>query len=114
MSRRGPGGCRPPLALFAAELRQLQRRSGGPSVRQLAALMSRDGTPFARSTVHDKLVGVSKPSWAFVRAFVRACHRHCPALTGTPDLDRWYRSYCVLLRDLAAVDGLPTAGQPTG
>ncbi|MEV4630408.1 NB-ARC domain-containing protein [Micromonospora sp. NPDC049523] len=87
-----------PLAQFAARLRELRAVCGGPSVRDLAEYMREAGRSFPRSTISDKLAGVSKPSWEFVEAYVRTCAR----LGGHPaDLDDWRSSYRRLLQELA-------------
>ncbi|MGW4467599.1 NB-ARC domain-containing protein [Micromonospora sp. NPDC004704] len=87
-----------PLAQFAARLRDLRAECGGPSVRDLAEYMKEAGRPFPRSTISDKLAGVSKPSWEFVEAYVRTCAR----LGGRPaDLDDWRSAYRRLLQELA-------------
>ncbi|WP_329110349.1 NB-ARC domain-containing protein [Micromonospora sp. NBC_01699] len=87
-----------PLALFAARLRELRAECGEPSLRELSAYMKEGGRTFPRSTVGDKLAGVSKPSWEFVEAYVSTCAR----LGGWPaDLEHWRVSYRRLLRQLA-------------
>jgi hypothetical protein len=90
-----------PLRGFADRLRRLQRDCGGWSVRELAFRMRSAGTPFARSTINDKLTGVSRPSWEFVEAFVTACA--CGTAGMSVDLGEWRSAYGQLLRDLAAV-----------
>lgn len=64
--------------------------------------MRAGGTPFARSTINDKLTGVSRPSWEFVEAFVEACARFGPVPPEQADLRRWRHRYHEMLQDLAA------------
>ncbi len=92
-----------PLRRFAARLRELHGDCGSPSLRELAASLGRAGTPFSRSTINDKLGSVSKPSWEFVEAFVRACARHRGVPESRVDLDGWHRWYRQLLLELAAL-----------
>lgn len=93
-----------PLQLFAAELRDLCRRSGGLSVRELERRLRRQGTPYPRSTVHDKLRGVSKPSWDFVASVVTAC---TDAAATEAELAHWRKRHRRLLAELDA--GRPAA-----
>ena len=91
-----------PLPQFAAKLRELQSSCGSPSIRDLAGHMRAGGTPFARSTINDKLTGVSRPTWEFVEAFVAACTRFGPVPPEQTDLRRWRHWYHEMLQDLAA------------
>jgi GTPase SAR1 family protein len=47
--------------------------AGGPSLRELAGLSGGAGKSISRTTFGDKLNGRSKPDWAFVEVFARAC-----------------------------------------
>ncbi len=90
-----------PVAVFAARLRELQRESGGPSVRDIENALRTAGKPFSRSTINDKLAGVSKPSWEFVEAFVRLCAGWGPGARRPDRLDEWRRHFQELLVALA-------------
>lgn len=100
-SGRGTAEPGDPVAAFAARLRDLQRDSGGPSVRDLESSLRAAGKPFSRSTINDKLAGVSKPSWEFVEAFVRACAGFGPEPRRPERLDEWRRRFQEMLVALA-------------
>ncbi len=82
---------------FASELRQWQLDSGGPSIRELARLMKDAGKPFPRSTISDKLAGVSPPSWDFVETFLDACARFQPSRPRSVDAAAWRVRYDLMV-----------------
>ncbi|MEV6491309.1 WD40 repeat domain-containing protein, partial [Actinoplanes sp. NPDC051633] len=90
-----------PVRVFAARLRALQVRSGGPSVRDLVRLTDRAGTPYSRGTIQDKLAGRSAAPWEFVEAFVRACALHTGG-SDEPDLRPWREWHGQMAREVAA------------
>ena len=98
---------------FASELRQWQHDNGSPSIRDLARLMKAAGKPFPRSTISDKLAGVSPPSWEFVEALIDACARFQPTRSAPFDATAWRTSYDLMV---AAVNGQrrPRRITPTG
>lgn len=100
-SGRAVGEASGPLAVFAARMRACQREAGGPSVRELEFAMRRAGCPFSRSTINDKLGGVSKPSWEFVEAFVTTCATFGPGPARPIAIDEWRRAFQELLIALA-------------
>ncbi len=105
-----------PVAAFAGRLRELQRESGGPSVRDIENSLRAAGKPFSRSTINDKLAGVSKPSWEFVEAFVRMCSGWGPGPRRPDRLDDWRRHFQELLVALARQSSQvnPTAATRAG
>ncbi|GAA3936480.1 hypothetical protein [Actinoplanes auranticolor] len=90
----------PPLTGFAVRLRDLRRRAGEPSLRELERLTRRTGRPYPRATIDDKLHGRTLPDWEFVAAFVEVCHRHA-GWRGPPDLDGWRAEHRRVLTQLA-------------
>ncbi|WP_433200373.1 hypothetical protein ACQP00_28660 [Dactylosporangium sp. CS-047395] len=93
-----------PTEEFAAQLRELRAACGNPSVRKLEVALRDAGHPFPRSTISDKLAGVSRPSWEFVHAFVLTCARLTQP-TGpaeTVDVHDWRARHRRMLRRLAA------------
>jgi hypothetical protein len=48
-------------------------------LRELESLMAGSGRNYKRSTIHEKLIGISQPSEEFVKAFVHACAVHAKA-----------------------------------
>jgi hypothetical protein len=113
---------RPSLTGFAARLRDLRRRAGEPSLRELERLTRRTGRPYPRATIDDKLHGRTLPDWEFVATFVDVCHRHA-GWPGLPDLDGWRAEHRRVLAELAgqragqrrvtgAAEALAGAGDP--
>ncbi|WP_084497116.1 helix-turn-helix domain-containing protein [Nocardia amamiensis] len=74
-----------PVGDFAADLRQLRRRTGERSMEALAEDMGR-----ARSTVGDLLAGQRFPSWERVREFLRAC---CGETTANRIEPSWHQRW---------------------
>ncbi|WP_433040795.1 hypothetical protein [Dactylosporangium sp. CS-033363] len=88
-----------PTDEFAAQLRDLRAACGNPSVRKLEVALREAGHPFPRSTISDKLAGVSRPSWEFVHAFVLTCARLGEEVV---DVHDWRARHRRMLRRLAA------------
>ncbi len=100
---RGPA----PVVAFAARMRVLHAASGRPSLQVLEELMNRvpaqveSGRQRAKryptSTIHDKLMGRSKPTAEFVKAFVLACAAYSGAEL---DIVAWGAEYLDMLAEL--------------
>jgi tetratricopeptide (TPR) repeat protein len=112
------------LIAFAERLQSIQRACGNPSIRQLVGIMKRRGTMYSRTTINAKLLGESKPSWAFVMAFVDACTDYAGPPTGNLDIEALRVEYGGLIERLgrstrrssqepAAPTGRPEDGQDT-
>jgi len=94
------------LAGFALSLEQLRGRAARPSLSQLEKLTDLAGTRLPRSTLHEKLRGVSPPDWNFVSAFVHACvvHARSEGVELSPsdqDMELWRGAYGAMLQALA-------------
>jgi len=104
MNARGAGAEMPdPLALLAANLRDLRLRAGHPSVNELVKLTEAQGGRRAmpRSTIQDKLSGTTAPTLEHVLALVEACATHAASIgLPLPDADidqkRWVTAWTAM------------------
>ncbi|MBP2324933.1 O-acetyl-ADP-ribose deacetylase (regulator of RNase III) [Kibdelosporangium banguiense] len=78
---------------FAARLRLLQASCGNPSIRDIERMTARLGDPYPRSTISDKVSGVSAPSWQFVRTFLAACVRLAGGDAPEVDIAEWQAAH---------------------
>ncbi|WP_316745457.1 hypothetical protein [Streptomyces sp. MK7] len=86
-----------PLARMAGRLRQLQLRAGRPSLNDLVRLTAAQGKRRAmkRSTIQEKLKGISTPDFVQVQAIVDACRRYAeeighPLPVSETDPEQWH------------------------
>ncbi len=83
---------------------------GNPSVRELERATQRLGDPYPRSTINDKLNGLSLPSWEFVSTFLAACARLGADRAPRIDVDEWHESYRRMMSQLHSPGGDTVAG----
>jgi O-acetyl-ADP-ribose deacetylase (regulator of RNase III) len=87
-----PGGSERAV-LLAARLRAFRASCGSPSIRAIEQATRALGEHYPRSTINDKLNGVSAPSWPFVQTFLQACSRLAGKTAPAIDLEGWGRAH---------------------
>jgi hypothetical protein len=108
-----------PVQELAARMRAWRLEAGNPSFRELERITGQLGERYPRSTIEDKIRGVSFPSPRFVRDFVTACARYAgrkPTESEYATWNGWYEAMTSALqdRDSPATEERDDSGRPMG